>query len=231
MSMPSEQPTQISAEAFADLCRSIDVRPLSYRFAKRTFDLVFSLIIAIMAFVPCLLLSVAVVADTKGTPIYSQMRVGKGGRPFRIYKFRTMVADADDVEKYLSPEQLVEWHREHKVGADPRITKFGRTLRKTSLDELPQFLNVLAGQLSIVGPRAITSEELPHYGLDAPELLSVPQGITGAWQVGPRNDATFENGERQRIELAYVRNASFKEDGRILLATFSTMFGKDRSGI
>lgn len=99
-----------------------------------------------------------------------------------------------------------------------------------ALDELPQFLNVLAGQLSVIGPRAITFDELKEYGSDAPLLLSVPQGITGAWQAGPRNEATFETGERQAVELGYARSASLGEDTRVFLATFGAMFGRNRSG-
>ena len=216
-------------EAFADACRRLDRRPLGYRAAKRAFDIAFSTVVIAVGLVPCTLLSVAIAADTKGSPIYTQERVGRLGRPFRIFKFRSMVADADDVEKYLAPEQLAQWERERKVDGDPRITRLGRALRRTSLDELPQFLNVLVGQLSVIGPRAITYDELREYGSDAPLLLSVPQGITGAWQAGPRNEATFENGERQAIELGYARNASLGEDVRVFGSTFGAMFGKRKT--
>lgn len=217
-------------EEFASVCRSLDGRPLGYRLAKRAFDIVFSAAVVAVGLVPCALLSVAISADTKGSPIYSQERVGRLGRPFRIYKFRSMVADADDVEKYLDEGQLAEWRRERKVTDDPRITPLGRVLRSTSLDELPQFLNVLLGQMSVIGPRAVTYDEISWYGEDAALLLSVPQGVTGAWQAGPRNDATFENGERQEVELEYARRAGFREDARVFLATFGAMFGRDRSG-
>lgn len=217
-------------DEFAELCRSLDRRPLGYRVIKRAFDVAFSAAVIVVGLVPCALLSVAIAADTKGSPIYSQERVGRLGRPFRIYKFRSMVADADDVEKYLSPEQLAEWRRERKVDDDPRITRLGKLIRSTSLDELPQFLNVFKGDMSLIGPRAITYDELSEYGADAALLLSVPQGVTGAWQAGPRNAATFENGERQRVELSYVREASLGEDLRVFLATFGAMFGRDRTG-
>ena len=216
-------------DGFAEACRALDGRALGYRVVKRTFDIVFSAVVIAVGIIPCAVLAIAIAADTKGSPIYSQERVGRLGRPFRIYKFRSMVADADDVEKHFTAEQLEEWHREHKVANDPRITPLGRVLRKTSLDEFPQFLNVLAGQMSVIGPRAITLEELAHYGRDAALLLSVPQGVTGAWQAGPRNEATFENGERQRIELGYAKHAGFREDVRVFLATFGAMFAR-RSG-
>lgn len=209
---------------FADLCRSLDNRPVSYRALKRIFDIIFSGLVCSLGLVPCAVLAVAIALDTKGSPIYSQERVGRLGRPFRIYKFRSMVADADDVEKYFTPEQLATWRRERKVENDPRITRLGRLIRKTSLDEIPQFLNVLFGQISIVGPRVITFDEVQNY---APEdravLLSVPQGITGAWQCGPRNLATFENGLRQKIELVYARGANVKTDMDVFFETFKVM--------
>ena len=220
----------LGTDGFAETCRALDRRPLGYRVAKRAFDIAFSAVVIAVGLIPCALLSLAIAADTKGTPIYSQERVGRLGRPFRIYKFRSMVADADDVEKYLDAGQLAEWRRERKVTDDPRITPLGRILRHTSLDELPQLLNVLKGDMSLIGPRAITRAELANYGADAVLLLSVPQGVTGAWQAGPRNDATFENGERQAIELEYARNAGFREDVRVFLATFGAMFGRNRSG-
>lgn len=217
-------------KAFADACRELDSRPLGYKVAKRAFDIVFSAAVVAVGLVPCALLSVAIAVDTKGMPIYSQVRAGRLGRPFRIYKFRSMVADADNVEKYLTPTQLVQWERERKVDDDPRITRLGRILRKTSLDELPQFVNVLTGEMSVIGPRAITYDELGEYGEDASFLLSVPQGVTGAWQVDARNGATFETGERQAMELEYVRHASVREDMRVFLATFGVMFGNRKTG-
>ena len=130
----------------------MDSRSLGYRTAKRAFDIVFSALVVAVGLIPCAILSIVIAADIKGSPIYSQERVGRYGKPFRIYKFRSMFADADNVEKYFTPEQLIEWKRERKVENDPRITGLGRILRKTSIDELPQFINVLAGQMSAVGP-------------------------------------------------------------------------------
>ena len=217
-------------DEFAALCRSLDRRPLGYRFIKRAFDVAFSTAVIVVGLVPCALLSVAIAADTKGSPIYSQQRVGRLGRPFRIYKFRSMVADADDVEKYLSPEQLAEWRRERKVDDDPRITRLGKLIRSTSLDELPQFLNVLLGQMSVIGPRVISFDEVKNYEPgEVPVLLSVPQGITGPWQSGPRNLASFDNGMRQKIELSYAKRPGFCKDARVFFATFRTMFA-ERTG-
>ena len=195
-----------------------------YRFFKRVLDLLVSLAVVILGFIPGLILSIFIFFDTKGSPIYSQIRVGKNGKPFRIYKFRTMVKDSDNVEKYFTPEQLAIWKKERKVRNDPRITKLGRVLRELSLDELPQFINVLFGQISIVGPRVITFDELEHFGKYKNALLSVPPGITGEWQTGPRNTATFENGLRQETELLYVKHASLKEDIKIFFRTFASVF-------
>ncbi|WP_165249290.1 sugar transferase [Adlercreutzia sp. ZJ141] len=214
-----------------EVCQEVANKPLGYRIAKRFFDVVFSLAAIMVGLVPGLILSILIAIDTKGSPIYSQDRVGQKG-VFRIYKFRTMVADSDDVEKYLSAEQLFQWHRERKVDGDPRITSLGRFLRKTSLDETANFINVLKGDMSVVGPRAITQDELEqHFSPEEQrELLSVPCGITGWWQVNERNGADFESGRRQAIEMEYVRNASLATDAWVFAKTFVVMFGKERSG-
>lgn len=225
-----ERSPKLGTNAFAEQCRSLDHRPPLYRFAKRLFDLAFSACVVVIGFIPGLVLSLAIVADTKGSPIYSQTRIGRLGRTFRIYKFRTMVVDSDDVEKYLDAEQLAQWHRERKVDNDPRITPLGRRLRRLSLDEVPNFLNVLKGDMSVIGPRAVSSEEIEWFGSDAAVVLSVPAGITGLWQATRRNDATFESGERQRIELEYARSAGFAMDLRCFIGTFGVMFGKKRTG-
>lgn len=203
---------------------------LGYHFVKRAFDIVFSACATIVGLIPVALLCLVIRLESPGSPIYLQERVGYRGKPLRILKLRTMVADSDDVEKHLSPEQLTQWERERKVDDDPRVTKVGHFLRKTSLDELPQFLNVLAGQMSVVGPRPVVEDELAAYGDDAAELLSVKPGITGWWQVRARNDATYEDGNRQELELFYVRNASLAMDARVFSRTFGIMFGKGRTG-
>lgn len=218
------------SDKFAQLSKSLDSRPYGYRAVKRAFDIIFSATVIAVCLIPCAVLSVAIAVDTKGSPIYSQERVGRYGRAFRIYKFRSMFADADDVEKYFTSEQLAAWKRERKVEDDPRITRLGHVIRKTSLDELPQFLNVLVGQISIIGPRPITYDELSEFGESAALLCSVPGGITGKWQSTKRNSATFESGERQAIELDYVRHASLGEDLGVFFATFGVMFGKEKTG-
>ena len=201
-----------------------------YRACKRTFDVAFSLCVVVLGALPMALLCAAVRLESPGSPLYAQQRVGRGGRPMRIWKLRSMVADADDVEKHLNGEQLAQWRAERKVDDDPRVTRMGRFIRATSLDELPQFWNVLTGDMSVIGPRPITRDELAWLGEDAAEYLSVRGGITGLWQTTSRNDATWESGQRQAIELEYVRNRSFAMDWRVFCATFGVMFGKGRTG-
>ena len=175
---------------------------LVYRFVKRAFDIAFSLCVVVVGLAPIALLLLIIRLESPGSPIYLQERVGYRGKPLRILKLRTMVADSDDVEKHLSPEQLAQWRSERKVEDDPRVTRVGRFLRRTSLDELPQFLNVLAGSMSIVGPRPVVADELPAYGTDVDAFLSMKPGITGWWQVQARNDATYGDGSRQELELS-----------------------------
>lgn len=205
---------------------------LFYRICKRTFDIVFSAgCIAVLA-IPIAGICAAICAESPGSPVYTQERVGRGGRVIRVLKLRSMVADANDVQKYLSPEQLHQWEVERKVDDDPRITKVGQFIRKCSIDEVPQFLNVLKGDLSVIGPRPITRDELEQHFSDEEreELLSVTPGITGLWQATDRNAATFESGLRQQIELHYVRNRCFCIDWKCFTGTFGAMFGKSKTG-
>lgn len=200
---------------------------LAYRFVKRSFDIVFSGVVTAVLVVPVAALGIAISLESPGGPMFRQARVGKNGKQIRIFKLRSMYADAHEhPERYLSDEQLAQWRREQKVDNDPRVTRIGRLLRKTSLDELPQFLNVLIGDMSVVGPRPVTEEETYEFGADRDLALSVRPGITGLWQVTARNDATWESGERQRLELEYVRNRSIGMDLRIVLATFGAVLKK-----
>ena len=197
---------------------------VGYRFIKRTFDVVFSGAVCLVGLIPSAIVCAAIAADSPGSPIFRQERVGQGGRRIGIYKFRTMVADAHEhPERYMTPEQLVQWEREQKVDDDPRVTRIGRVLRNTSLDEIPQFLNVLLGDLSVIGPRPVTQAETLEFGDERDEFLSVKPGITGWWQVTERNDATWENGRRQELELYYVRHASLALDLRVFAKTFKAL--------
>lgn len=205
---------------------------LAYRFLKRLFDFVFSLCVSVVLVIPVAIVCAFICLESPGNPLYAQERVGKGGKTIKIRKLRSMVADAGNVQKYLSSEQLHQWEVEHKVDDDPRITKVGQFIRKCSIDEVPQFLNVLNGDLSVIGPRPITRDELEQHFSDEEkaELLSVQPGITGLWQATDRNAATFESGLRQKIELDYVHNRCFRMDWKCFTGTFGAMFGKKRTG-
>lgn len=195
-----------------------------YRFVKRIFDIAFSASVCAVLALPVAVLCLFVAIDSPGAPFFRQERIGLNGKKIRIWKIRTMVTDAHtNPQRYMTSEQLEQWEREQKVDDDPRITRIGRFLRNTSLDELPQFLNVLTGDLSVIGPRPVTIEETYEFGNARDEFLSVKPGITGWWQVTERNNATWENGDRQMLELFYVRHASFALDLRIFVRTFKAM--------
>lgn len=197
---------------------------LGYLFVKRGFDIVFSGLVCVVGFIPAVVLCAAICADSPGSPIFRQERVGLHGKIIYIFKFRTMVSDAHEhPEKYMTPEQLEVWKREQKLDDDPRITRIGKFLRRASLDEIPQFLNVLKGDLSVIGPRPVTEPETYEFGNARDEFLSCKPGITGWWQVTARNNATWERGNRQLIELFYVRHASIALDVRVFVKTFKAM--------
>lgn len=196
-----------------------------YRFVKRAFDICFSAGVCAVLAIPVVAVCAAICIDSPGKPFFRQERIGRGGKRIYIWKLRSMVPDAhSNPERYMTPEQLETWRREQKLDDDPRITRVGRFLRRTSLDELPQFINVLTGDLSVIGPRPVTLEETYEFGDGRDEFLSCKPGITGWWQVTERNAATWENGNRQMLELFYVRHASLALDLRIFVRTFKTMF-------
>ena len=204
---------------------------LVYCAVKRVFDILFSLLVLVILLIPGLILCCVISVTTPGGPIFRQSRIGKAGKEIRIFKFRSMYSDAHvHPEKYLNEAQMAQWLREQKVDDDPRVTPVGKFIRKTSLDEIPQFINVLIGDMSVIGPRPVTLEETYEYGEYRDEVLSVRPGITGWWQVTSRNDATWENGMRQELELEYVRSQSLLMDLRVFCGTFGVMFGKNKSG-
>ncbi len=187
---------------------------------KLLFDKVLSITLFILFLPLLLLLYVVVYFSSKGDPIYKQRRVGEGGRLFNIYKFRTMRVDADEIlEEILEndPVKKAEWEKEFKLRDDPRITRVGKFLRRTSLDELPQLFNVFQGKMSLVGPRPIIEDEIAKYGDYFDYFTAVKPGITGLWQVSGRNDIPYD--ERVRLDVWYVRNWSMELDIMILVKT------------
>ena len=195
-----------------------------YRVIKRAFDIVFSLVMTVVGIIPVAIICLVIRLESPGSPLFAQERVGLNGKIIHILKLRTMVKGAHEhPELYLNHEQLDQWEREQKVDGDPRITRVGSFLRRTSLDEVPQFLNVLKGDLSVIGPRPVTMHETYEYGGARNLILSVKPGITGWWQVTERNNATWESGQRQALEVFYARHASLAMDARIFVRTFKAM--------
>lgn len=195
-----------------------------YDFLKRCFDIFCSLILIIVLSPVLLLVALLVKVTDGGTIIYKAPRMGKGGKLINVYKFRSMCMNADDIKKTLSKEDLEKYEKEYKLEKDPRITKVGNILRKTSIDELPQLFNVLQGNMSLVGPRPILERETALYGENRDLLFKVKPGITGLWQVSGRNNITYESGERQALELEYIEKRSFFFDIKILILTVGAVF-------
>ena len=194
------------------------------RSLKRSGDVVFSVAVLGLGSPLFLLLAVLVKLSSPGPVFYVQKRVGRGYRNFGCIKFRTMRPDADAVLAQVlerSPEMRAEFERDFKLRNDPRITPIGRFLRRSSLDELPQFLNVLRGEMSVVGPRPIVNKEIGRYGDYMDEVLAVRPGLTGLWQVSGRNNLSYP--KRVRLDLAYARGRSFLLDLAIILRTFGVL--------
>ena len=196
-----------------------------YKAIKRVFDIVFSLIGLVLLSPVFLIIAIIIKLDSKGPVFFVHNRIGKKGKPIGIYKFRTMVNNAEDLIKSFTPEQKEEFERSYKLEDDPRITKIGNFLRKTSLDELPQILNILKGELSIIGPRPIVQAELDKYEDNKDKFLSVKPGLTGYWAANGRSDTTYE--ERMKMELYYVDNMSFKLDVKIFFKTIFAVLKKE----
>ncbi len=190
----------------------------TYRaFGKRAFDIV-CVLMALPAVLPVMLIMMILVATDGGNPFYSQMRVGRHGKSYRMWKLRSMVQDADaKLKDYLesNPEAKREWDHSQKLKRDPRITRVGRFLRKCSLDELPQLWNVLRGDMSLVGPRPMMVEQRDLY--PGRDYYALRPGITGLWQVSSRNESSFA--DRARYDAVYNRELSFSTDLRLIVAT------------
>ena len=201
----------------------IEVKPRKvstfYYFIKRVWDIFFAVVLLLLTSPVIIVVFIILLFCGNGTPIYADKRVGKDGKTIKVLKFRSMYKDADDnPKKYLNDEQYEQFVKERKVDNDPRITKFGKVIRKTSIDELPQLFNILAGSMSSVGNRPITIQELEANYKEEQQnvLLSAKPGLTGWWQVSGRNNVEYYNGERQKIELEYFEKRSIGFDLKII---------------
>ena len=194
------------------------------RACKRAMDLALTLLLLPLVLPLGLVLALAVKLSSRGPVLFRQYRIGRHGRPFAMLKFRTMVTDGDRVlHEHLarSPAARRAWEAERKLARDPRVTWLGRLLRVSSLDELPQFWNILVGDMSVVGPRPVVADEVPKYGDNFALYTQVRPGLTGLWQVSGRNDLSFP--ERVSLDAYYVRKWSFWLDLYILLRTPRTI--------
>jgi len=207
-----------------DFDHDIQVYSRSYLFIKRTFDILLSAVALILLLPLFAIIALAIKIDSRGTVFFHHNRIGKGGKPFLLHKFRTMHQDADELYLNFSIEQKEEFEKKYKLDNDPRVTRAGKFLRESSLDELPQLINILYGNLSLVGPRPLVEKELAKYGELQTQLLRVKPGLTGHWQVNGRNNITYD--QRIKLELYYVQNASVWFDVRILIMTVPAVFRK-----
>lgn len=203
---------------------------VAFRFIKRVIDILAG-IVGIILLIPITLV-VAIIRIIKkendGPLFYEQLRIGKDGKQFKMYKFRSMCMNADETLKnYLenNEEAKKEYKKYKKLKYDPRITKVGKVLRATSLDEFPQFLNILKGDMSLVGPRPYLPREIKDMGEYYNVIIKIKPGVTGPWQIRGRSNISFE--DRLKIDAEYIQNMSLKNDIKMVLKTFTKVVKKD----
>ena len=190
---------------------------------KILFDIAFVLCTAVIVLPVVLLLAVLVKRDG-GSAFFGHTRVGKNGKIFKCWKIRTMIPNAEERLKVFleeNPNAKEQWQREFKLDDDPRVTRIGALLRRTSLDELPQFFNVLRGEMSVVGPRPVTQCEITHYGKRSAAILALRPGVTGTWQVSGRNEISYK--DRVNIDERYVHTYSFLGDLFVIFKTIGSV--------
>ena len=217
------------SQIILDRVKSLSLDSLDGEFSKRLFDVAFSLSVLILLSPLYLLVALLITISSPGPIFYVQQRVGKDYKLFNCLKFRTMVNNADEILADMMsnhPQMRQEFEENFKLKRDPRITAIGKFLRLTSLDEFPQFLNVLKGDMSVVGPRPLVTEELPKYGRHIDKVLTIRPGITGLWQVSGRNDIPYER--RIQIDVYYVHCRNLILDLWIMIKTIGVVvFPKD----
>ncbi len=207
-----------------EVIKSQEIR--SY-FSKRAFDIAFGMA-GIILLIPILffIIFLNIKNKEKNKIFFTQRRIGKNGKPIKIYKFNSMMKDAEKVlEKLMEEDEAIreEYTKNKKLENDPRVTKTGQLIRKLSLDEFPQFINVIKGEMSVVGPRPYLWSEKEDMGECFDEIIKVKPGVTGLWQVSGRNDVSFEN--RLKMDLEYCEKISLKEDMKIIVHTIEPLIG------
>ena len=196
-----------------------------YLAIKRLIDIIGSLIGIILLSPLYIIIAILIKFDSPGKVVFGHTRKGKGGKDIKVYKFRTMYSNASEIFESFTPEQKEEYYTNFKLDNDPRVTKLGGFLRKTSLDELPQLFNILKGDMTIIGPRPIVEKEVEKYGDKAEKLFSVVPGLGGYWQANGRSDTTYE--ERVEMDMYYIDHMCFTLDAKILFQTiFSVLKGE-----
>lgn len=217
----------IGAKILGDMGFS-ELRNEKQDYVKRGLDLLLTVSGGLCLLPFLLVIALLVAIDNKGDVIFAHRRIGQNGKEFKCYKFQTMIPNAQQaLEEYLSknPEARKEWEANFKLVNDPRVTKLGGFLRKTSLDEMPQLWNVIVGDMSLVGPRPIVAQEVEHYGENFKEYAMCKPGITGIWQVNGRSDTTYE--ERVAMDTWYAYNRTNILDLKYLFQTIKVvLFGK-----
>ena len=192
---------------------------------KRVIDVILASIALILLSPVFAIIAIAIKIDSKGPVFFAHKRIGKNGNIIKLYKFRSMVINAEELIKSFTPEQTKEYKANYKLTNDPRITKVGKFLRKTSLDELPQLINIINGDLSIIGPRPVVADELEKYGVNKDKFLSVTPGLTGYWAANGRSNTTYE--QRMEMELYYIDNLSLKMDIKVFFKTILSVLKKE----
>ena len=201
------------------------VRKKVYLAIKRLIDIIGSLIGIILLSPIYIIIAILIKFDSPGKVVFGHTRKGKGGKDIKVYKFRTMYSNANEIFESFTSEQKEEYYKNFKLDNDPRVTKLGGFLRKTSLDELPQLFNILKGDMTIIGPRPIVEKEVEKYGDKAEKLFSVVPGLGGYWQANGRSDTTYE--ERVEMDMYYIDHMCFTLDAKILFQTiFSVLKGE-----
>ncbi len=200
-------------------------RQSPYRYIKRFMDVILATIALVVLSPIFLIIAIAIKIESKGPVFFKHTRIGKNGKIIKLYKFRSMVINAEELIKSFTPEQMKEYKENYKLTNDPRITKIGKFLRKTSLDELPQLLNIIKGDLSIIGPRPVVTDELEKYGANTKKFLSVTPGLTGYWAANGRSCTTYE--QRMQMELYYIDNLSLKMDIKVFFKTIEAVIKRE----
>ena len=192
-----------------------------YLIVKRTIDILGALIGLVLLSPIFLIVAIAIKLDSKGPIIFGHNRKGLHGKDIKVYKFRTMYENSQEIFNNFTKEQKEEFYKNFKLENDPRVTKIGDFLRRTSIDELPQLINILNGSMSIVGQRPIVQKEIDLYGDYANKLFAVVPGLTGYWQANGRSDTTYE--ERIKMDMYYIDNRGFWLDFKIIIKTFGSV--------